>query len=128
MKIVNGPAVPLTAGFGALVTSVAAACCFLTVWSYWYRELDAQCEDGRDCKCLLFGTSFASGHFVGGDQYACGYVYHSTVASAVLAAGASVYYGTKWLLCPDGRLRDGHRPVQQRSSHRSPAAKYTAHT
>ncbi|VVC27153.1 Hypothetical protein CINCED_3A018346 [Cinara cedri] len=122
MKIVNGPAVPLTAGCASFATSVAAACCFLTVWSYWYWELDAQCEAGRDCKCLLFGTSFASGNFVGGDQYACSYVYHSTIASSALAACASVYYGTKWLLCPDGRLREGRRPVR-RSSNQPPATK-----
>ncbi|XP_025409188.1 uncharacterized protein LOC112682716 [Sipha flava] len=98
--------VRLTLSGLAFVSSAAAACCFLTVWSYWYRELDADCADAYDCTCLLFGSSLANG-FVGGDRSVCRYVFYSMAASAALAAYASAYYGCKSLLC----RRTGHRPV-----------------
>ncbi|XP_016660362.1 uncharacterized protein LOC100573900 isoform X2 [Acyrthosiphon pisum] len=114
MKAGGGTLVRLTLSGGALVASIAAACCFLAVWSYWYYELDADCVQARDCKCLLFGTSFAGGGFVGGDLFACQYVAYSLMASAGLAAYTSVYYGCRLLLCAGhGRGRhQHHRPVR----------------
>ncbi|XP_060859849.1 uncharacterized protein LOC132937035 isoform X2 [Metopolophium dirhodum] len=114
MKTGGGTLVRLTLSGGALVASTAAACCFLSVWSYWYYELDADCVQARDCKCLLFGTSFAGGGFVGGDRFACQYVAYSLLASAGLAAYTSVYYGCRLLLCAGhsrGRHQH-HRPVR----------------
>lgn len=116
----------------ALAASTAAACCFLTVWSYWYNELDADCANGRDCKCVLFGTSFAGGAFVGGERSACRYAFCSALASAGLAACNCAYYGLKALLYrPATAGRGGlrrhhhHRPVQRSSDdgHR-PDARY----
>ncbi|KAF0754688.1 Uncharacterized protein FWK35_00028540 [Aphis craccivora] len=115
MKSDGGTLVRLTLSGGALVASTAAACCFVTVWWYWYYELDADCVQTRDCKCLLFGTSFAGGGFVGGDRFACLYVTYSLVASAGLGTCACVYYGCRALLCPSRSLRrrhQHHRPVR----------------
>ncbi|CAH1733348.1 unnamed protein product [Aphis gossypii] len=109
MKSDGGTLVRLTLSGGALVASTAAACCFVTVWWYWYYELDADCVQARDCKCLLFGTSFAGGGFVGGDRFACLYVTYSLVASAGLGACACVYHGCRALLCPSRGLRRRHR-------------------
>ncbi|XP_026816662.1 uncharacterized protein LOC113556108 [Rhopalosiphum maidis] len=122
MKAGGGTLVRLTLSGGALAASVAAACCFLTVWSYWYYELDADCTQARDCKCLLFGTSFAGGGFVGGDRFACLYVTYSLLASAGLAACACVYYGCRALLCPGrGRRRHPHhRPVRRSAAETGP--------
>lgn len=94
----------------ALVSSMVAACCFYAVWSYWYRELDADCPDGRDCTCLLFGTSFASG-FSGGNRSACQHVFYATSASATLAACMCAYWGCRPLLCQPAntRRRRDHR-------------------
>lgn len=109
MKTNNGTAVQFALGCAALATSVVALYCFSSVWSYWYLELDADCPNARDCKCLLFGTSFAGGSFVGGEQYVCRYVVYSTLASAGLAACACSYFGTKWLLCPASRDSSARR-------------------
>ncbi|KAL5237923.1 hypothetical protein ACI65C_005333 [Semiaphis heraclei] len=113
MKAGGGTLVRLTLSGGALVASTAAACCFMAVWSYWYYELDADCVQARDCKCLLFGTSFAGGGFVGGDRFACQYVAYSLLASAGLATYTSVYYGCTLLLCAghSHRRHQHHRPV-----------------
>lgn len=106
----------------ALIASVTAACCFSTVWSYWYHELDADCPDRGDCKCVLFGTSLSDG-FVGGERSACRHVLYSTLASAALAASATAYYGCRSLLCrrrPADRPRRRDRHVQLRSPPSSP--------
>jgi len=98
MKVDGGPIARLTLSGVAFVASTTAACCFSTVWSYWYFELDADCPDRADCRCVLFGTSLADG-FVGGERFACRYVLCSTLVSAALATVATTYYGCKWLLC-----------------------------
>lgn len=118
MKAGGGTLVRLTLSGGALVASTAAACCFLSVWSYWYYELDADCVQARDCKCLLFGTSFAGGGFVGGDRFACQYVAYSLLASAGLAVYMCVHYGCRLLLCPGHGHR--RRPHHQHHRHHRP--------
>lgn len=121
MKVGGGTLVRLTLSGVALVASTAAACCFLAVWSYWYHELDADCVQDQDCKCLLFGTSFAGGSFVGGDRFACQYVAYSLLASAMLAACACVYHGCSSLLCPGPRRRHRHhRPIVRSTANTGP--------
>lgn len=105
---IGGPVARSVLAGVALATSAVAACCFLTVWSYWYHELDADCADGRDCKCVLFGTSLAGATFVGGERSTCRYAFRSALASVALAACACVYYGCVAVLCRGRRLR---RPV-----------------
>lgn len=90
--------VRLTLSIVTLTASTVTACCLWTVWSYWYYELNADCADGHDCKCLLFGESFAVGNgFAGGRRLPCQYVFFSAWASAGLAACTSVYFGCGWL-------------------------------
>lgn len=106
---IGGPVARSTLAGVALAASAVAACCFLAVWSYWYHELDADCADGRDCKCVLFGTSLAGATFVGGERSACRYAFRSALASAAMAACAGVYYGCVAVLC---RRHSRHsRPV-----------------
>ncbi|XP_025207272.1 uncharacterized protein LOC112603073 [Melanaphis sacchari] len=112
----GGTLIRLTLSGGALVASIAAVSCFLTVWSYWYFELDADCTQARDCKCLLFGTSFAGGGFVGGDRFACLYVTYSLLASAGLAACACAYHGCRALFC---RHHQHHQPIRS-AAHTGP--------
>lgn len=102
---IGGPVARSTLAGVALASSVAAACCFLAVWSYWYHELDADCADGRDCKCVLFGTSLAGATFVGGERSTCRYAFRSALASAASAACACVYYGCVAVLCRRRRRR-----------------------
>ncbi|XP_050438477.1 uncharacterized protein LOC126844373 [Adelges cooleyi] len=83
--------------FGA---ATVAAACFAAVWSYWFFEFDADCTV-HDCKCILYGTSYAGGAFVGGEQYRCRYVWWSLAASAIFAACACACYGLA-LLCSTG--------------------------
>lgn len=117
--------VELTMTGVALFMSVTTASCFFAVWTYWYYELDVDCWDRRDCKCLLFGTSVQAdsrggGGFVGGERSPCQYVLYSTLASAVLAASAFIYYGCRTLLCRHRRRYGQHQPVQQARSSAAP--------
>ncbi|XP_050529190.1 uncharacterized protein LOC126898833 [Daktulosphaira vitifoliae] len=92
-------------------TAVLASVCFLVVWSYWYFEFDADCAV-HDCKCILFGTSFAGGVFVGGQLYRCRYVWYSLTVSASFAALACIAYGLG-ILCSVGTARQRRRSYDQ---------------